>query len=349
MFISQKEKIFFIEQLFLILKGGMPISEALEVLKEEAKSRAFKKALDDILKRVLEGESLSESFKHHPKIFDNFFQNIIKIGEKSGTLEENLKYLSTYLSNYYSLGRKVKSALIYPAIIIVLAVAIALVVAFFVLPKIINVFKSLGITQLPLATRLLMGSADFLQKYWYFLLGGIILIFFFLRIIQRIKIIKFYFHKTSLFLPIYGQIVKNLTLAKFSRTFYTLLKSGVPILESFDIFIDTMTNEAFKRNLILVRAGVERGEKISQNFKKFPRYFPPVFSEMILVGEKSGSLEDSLLYLTEFYEREVDTTLKDISNLIEPVLLILVGILVCFVTLAIIVPIYNFTGSLRIR
>lgn len=348
MAVSQKEKMFFAEHLSLMLKGGASLAEVLEVLRAEAKSKTLKKALADILKRTLEGESLHASLGRHPRIFNAFFRNIVKVGEESGTLEENLKYLSESLSNDYSLGRKVLGALIYPFFIILVAVVVIIVVVFFVLPKILNLFRGLGV-QLPLSTRILVGSAVFIQKYWFVFLAVLILTPIIYKVLQKNKSFKLFSHNRMLHLPFFGPIVKNVMLARFSRTFFTLTKSGIPILEAFDICIDTLPNEAYRQKLSIVRRNIEKGERVSESVKKFPSFFPPMFIEMLVVGERSGSLEDSLLYLASFYEREVDNSLKNVANIIEPVLLIFVGVFVAFVVLAIVLPIYKFTAGIKIR
>jgi len=342
-----KEKIFFTQHLFLMIKGGIPLSEALETLKEESKSRTFKKVLSDILRRVLAGEKLSQSFSRYPRIFDRFYQSIIKIGEETGNLEGNLKYLADQLRSEYEMKRKVKGALIYPIIIVLLALVISLFITFFVLPKITNLFQILAI-QLPLPTRILIGSTLFLKRNWFSLLIFIFFLTFLFKIFSQSKFFKFHFDKISLSSPFFGQIQKNLNFARFSQSFFTLLKSGMPILEGLEICSENLPNEVFKKNLILVKYEVERGGKISQGLKN-SKIFPLIFSQMVSVGEKTGTLEESYLYLAKFYQEEVDSTLKSLSSLLEPALLILVGIFVGFVTLSIILPIYRFTGALRFR
>ncbi len=347
-FVSKKEKMFFVEHLSLMIKGGMLINEALESLKKETKSWVFKKALDDVLKKILEGESLNKSMERHPRIFNKFFRSVVKIGEESGTLDENLKYLSSSLHSEYSLRKKILGALIYPMLIMVVALTVVLIITLFVLPKLLNLFQVLEI-QLPLATRILLGSGTFLEKYWFLILGGIFLLFVIWKVLQIIKLVRFYFHKIILSFPFFGKVNKNHNLARFSRTFYTLLKSGMPILESLDVCIDVVPNEVYKKNLGLVRSEVERGEKISQGLGKFPETFPSVFTQMVLIGERSGNLEEIFLYLAKFHEREANSTIKNLSGLLEPVLLILVGLFVAFVVLSIITPIYQFTSGIRIR
>lgn len=348
LFVSQKEKMFFAEHLSLMIKGGIPISEALEILRKETKSWIFKKALDDILKRILEGERLNKSMERHPKVFNNFFRSIIRAGEEGGTLEENLKYLSFFLRSEYSLRKKILGALIYPVIILVIALVIVLIITFFVLPKLFKLFQSLEV-QLPLSTKILLSSGSFLQKYWIFILSGIFIYFLIMRILKTFRFARFYIDKRNLFLPIFGRIEKNRNLAEFSQVFSALLKSGVPILEGLDICINTLQNEVYRKKLLQIRFGVERGEKISKGLKKFPKIFPLIFSQMVLVGEKTGSLEESFLYLAEFYEREVDGAVKNLSSLIEPILLVLVGFFVAFVALSIITPIYQITSGLRVQ
>ncbi len=347
-FVSQKEKIFFTEHLSLMIKGGIPVSEAVETLKDETKSSTFKKALDNILKRILEGQRLSKSLELHPRIFNKFFCSVVRVGEESGSLEESLKYLAQQLKSDYEMRKKVRGALIYPIIIIIVALIVALAVTFFVLPKITSLFQILEI-ELPLATRVLIKAASFLKRNFILLIIGIIFLILIFKILQRLRFFKFYFDEINLSFPFVSRILKHLNLARFSRTFFTLLKSGMPILEALEICADTHPNEVFKKNLASVKLGVERGEKISQGLKESPKIFPSVFSQMIAIGERSGTLEESFLYLANFYEGEVDSVLKNLSEILEPILLILVGIFVAFIALAIIIPIYRFVGALHFR
>jgi len=351
--VSQKDKIFFTEHLSLMIKGGIPIAEALETLKEETKSKTFRKILADTLKRVLEGENLEKSFVKYPRVFDRFFLSVIRVGEKSGTLDENLKYLSSQLRKDYEMKRKITGALIYPALIFIVAIVIVLIIIYFVIPKIIPVFQSLQamgvVGSLPLATKFLLKLGTDLKKYGFLIPIVIIILFLIIQYLQRIKSIKFYFDKIILSFPFFGGISKNLNIARFSRNLYTLLKSGTSILEALEVCAEVLPNEVYKRDLISIKLGVERGEKISSGLKKLPQRFPPIFSEMILVGERTGSLEESTLYLSQFYTQEADTALQNISEVIGPVLLILIGILVVFIALATIIPIFRFIGEIKVR
>ena len=348
MSVSQKEKMFFTEHLSLMLRGKTSLIEAIEILKNETKSKTLKKTLDDVLKKVLEGESLHRSLERHSNVFDRFFQSIVRVGEESGTLEENLRYLSICLKSEYSLRRKIIGALIYPILIVITALFVIIAITIFVLPKLLTLFKSLEI-KLPLATRILLGSGSFLQKHWAFLLAGTIFLVILYRILRFSKTFGFYFDKIGLALPFFGTISKNHNLARFSRILFTLLKSGMSILEALDICIESMSNQVYKKDLGIVRIGVERGEKISQGLKQVPKTFSAIFAQMVFVGEETGTLEESMLYLAEFYESEVDSAAKGLLSIFEPALLILVGLFVAFVVLAIITPIYQFTSGLNVR
>lgn len=343
-----EQKMLLAENLSLMMRGGVSLAEALEIIAKETKSKIFKKAVLDILQRVLQGESLSRALAFHPKIFDRFFQNIVKVGEQSGQLEENLNYLSETIEREMEAAKKIKGAMIYPIIVVSLALIVAFGATFFVLPKFVNLFQTLNI-QLPLMTKVLISFTVFVKKYW---LGIVILaplLIFSFRLLGKIAAIGFWLDKIKLNLPILARIIKNRNLAFFSRNLYALLKSGTPIVDSLGIIAEIIPNKVYRQNLFSLLTGVEGGGKISENLKKFPQNFPLIFSEMILVGEKSGTLEESLLYLARRHEKEVEQTLKNLSAVLEPALLIAVGLFVAFITLSVITPIYKFTGQLRFR
>lgn len=344
----EEQKMLFSQHLSLLIKGGVSLVEGINTLKGEVKSRSFRQALDDIAKRVFAGEKLARAMSSHPRIFDKFFQNIIRVGEESGSLEENLQYLAQKLQKDIEIGKKVKAALLYPAIVVLLALAVVLLVAFFVLPQITGLFQALQIP-LPFATKLLISSISFFRSYWILGLGVVVLLALAFRISARIGSLKFFSDKLALSLPVAGRVLENFNLAYFSRNFYTLLKSGIPLLDALAVLAEIVPNKVYARNLEMVRQKVERGEKISQGLKLFSKDFPAVFAEMVVVGERAGTLEESFLYLADYHEKETDQLLKNLSALVEPLLLILVGVFVGFVALALITPVYQFTGQLRFK
>lgn len=331
-----------------MVKGGFLVSEAIEVLKEELKSKPLRRAMDDVLKRILAGESLYKSLSRYPNIFNPFYQNIIKVGEESGSLEGNLEYLAEQIQVDYDMKKKIKGAMAYPLIVITLALALAFSVTIFILPKLLNIFTILDV-KLPLSTVILIASVSFVQKYWFFLIVGIILIIIIIKLLRRILFFRYQFDKIILSLPIFGVLSKNIILSRFAQSYFTLLKSGLPTLESLEIISETISNEVFKRNMATLKLEVEKGGKISTTLKSLKGTFPVVFSQMVSVGEKSGSLENSFQYLAKFYQKEVDASLKTMTEILEPVLLVVVGLFVAFIALSIILPIYQFSGSLKLR
>jgi len=267
-----EEKIRFAEHLSLMIKGGVPLGEALEILAAESQSKIFKKALGGVSKKILSGESLANSLESYPKVFDKFFYNVVSAGEKGGTLDKNLKYLSSQLRQEFEVKNKIKGALIYPCLVIVMASGIAFFVSFFILPKITGLFKTLAI-ELPLATKILITSTSFLRQYWILTLAAIIFIILLFRIILKFNFSRFYFDKIILSLPFLSRLFKNMNLARFSRALGTLLKSGVPIVEALEICAKVLPNEVYKKNIISVKFQIERGGKINQGLKNFPGIF----------------------------------------------------------------------------
>ena len=344
--ISDLDKVFFIKHLSLMLKSGLPLRESLVIIKEEAKKRKFKEVLDDIISNIDRGRSLSYSLACHPKIFNNFYINMIKIGEDSGTLEENLNHLITQLEKNYELKQKTIAAMIYPGIILFAVITIGSFITYFILPKITIVFKVFKI-ELPLATRILIYFSEVVSNYGLFILAIIIFSFLILSLIYRIKAVKTLVHRVMLNLPILGPMTRNINLIYFTWSLGILLRSGVPLMSALDITRNTLSNITYQKQLKEMMEKVKEGKPISSFLKEKKHIFPLVLSRMIGVGEKTGSLEETLMYLGNFYESELDRSLKTFSTVFEPFLLLVVGIVIGFVAVAIISPIYEVTRGLH--
>ena len=224
--VSSKEKIFFAEHLSLMTKGGIPVNEAIETLRDETKSRVFKKALDDILKKILEGQRLSKILESHPRIFDKFFCNVVKVGEESGTLEENLKYLAQQLKSDYEMKRKVSGALIYPAIVITALFAVAAIVLIFVIPQLTEMYDDFG-AELPFVTQLLIDTSDLFVAYWWILLALFGIGGFALRSWLKTESGQRSFSKFVLKIPLYGALRQKIIMTEFARTLSLLLTAGI--------------------------------------------------------------------------------------------------------------------------
>jgi type IV pilus assembly protein PilC len=343
--VSFLDKFLFVKHLAMMIKTGLPLREAIVEIKEQTRSKKFKKVLDDIISQVDNGKSLADSLSRHPAVFDELFVNLIKAGEASGTLEDNLKYLALQLEKAHDLGKKIKAALLYPALILISTFGLVAALALFIMPKLIPLFESFDI-ELPLPTRILLWLIRIIQNYSLFVIFWVLFLALVFIFISRLRSVKTINHRIILKLPLIRKLNKNINLAYFARTLGTLVKSGVPIVEAFNITARTLSNVVYQEQLKKVTLRIQRGEAIATYFRKKPELFPPVFSRMISVGEKTGKLEESLFYLADFYENEVDSITKNISTVLEPFLLIIIGVLIGFIAVSIIMPIYEITHSL---
>lgn len=343
--VAFSEKIFFAQYLALMIKAGIPLREGIAVIQEQSKNRKFKKILEQVIRNIDRGQSLSLSLAKHPRVFSPLYTSIIQIGEESGTLEENLEYLVVLLEKNRDLRRKIKGAMVYPATILFMASILTVFITYFVMPKIIPLFESLNI-KLPLITRILIWITKTLQAYGLFILIAILFLVVILTLFYRIRLIKFLIHKLLLKLPIIGSISRNFNISQFGRTFGILFKSGLPITRALEITGDILSNLVYKREFKKIKIEVEKGKTISDYLKKKESLFPLMVSQMIRVGERAGKLEEVLFYLSGYYEKEVDKSIKKFSSFLEPLLLLIIGTIVGFIALAIISPIYEITRGL---
>jgi len=345
--IKSIDKVLFAKHLSLMLSSGVSLQQSISELYEQTSGR-LKKILKILGEEIKKGETISKALSKYEKEFGSLFINMIRIGESSGTLEESLDHLASQLEASYELKKKVKNAMIYPALVLGATVFIGFGLAIFILPKLLTFFRSLDV-KLPLLTRILLATVGNLEKYGVYYFVGLILFIILFRLILRVKRVKFFIHNLIIEIPVFGKIVKKVNLAYFSRTLATLLKSGVTIVEALDISASTLSNLAYRDALKKASANLRKGEGLSSYLKKTSRLMPGMVIKMIEIGEKSGSLEETLFYIADFYEREVDATTKNLANILEPVLLIVVGLVVGAVAISILMPIYQFTSDIQVR
>ena len=325
-------------------QSGLSILESLDIVGETARGK-MKDIIAGVKKSVESGNSLADSLGRYPKVFSGIFTSAVYAGEHSGTLSENLQNLSEQLRKEKELGSKVKGAMFYPVVVLIAAFILGMAMSFLVLPKIIPLLEGLN-TELPITTRGLIAFSHFVDKNGLPLFIGIVCgIVFFLWLVKQ-KFSKPVTHWLLLRVPIIKKIVRDSNLARFSRTLGTLLKSGLNIDEALLVTRDTLGNYYFKKATQDTAARVSKGTTLSESLSQYKKLFPKMLNRMLLVGEQSGNLEDSLLYLADFYDVEVDNATKSLSTAIEPVLLLVVGLVVGFLALSIITPIYNVTGNI---
>ena len=342
-----KDRVSFAKRLSFLMSAGIPIVDGLHVLREQATSKGQARVLDLVLVDVTNGQSLSNTFAKFPKAFDEFSIHIIKIGESSGTLAQNLEYLADELKKAQLLRRKVVGAFIYPALITVATFGITAFLMLYLFPKIMPVFASLH-TELPLPTRVVMALTVFLQ-HWGLVVVALLVVaaIGFSIALKRSKPFHKMFDRIVLKIPVVGTMIQFYNISNVSRTLSLLLKSGVKVSEALFITSDTTKNLVYKEECRNIAEVVSRGERVSSYLRKRPGTFTDVFAHLVAVGEESGTLSKTLSYLSEMYESEVEDFTKNLSTLIEPVLMILMGLLVGFIAISIITPIYSITQNLH--
>jgi len=335
----------FAKHLAIMLRAGIPVTETLKI-SESSTQGNLKKIIGETLSSVRAGHSLSSSFANYPKVFSNLFVNVTRAGERSGTLVENLENIARELKKEKELISKIKGALLYPIVVLSAAFVLGIVLAFVVLPKITPLFEGLKM-KLPFTTRVLILVSHIIQNYGAYIFPGIIIFVIFVFWLTRRSFVKPVTHWFLLHIPIVNRITKNANFSRFARTLGMLLKSGVNIDEALDITKMTMENYYFRRALDRVSRRVSMGVRLAEGLEESGNLFPLILTKMVGVGEESGKIEETLFYLGDFYEGEVDTATKALSTAIEPILLLIIGLVVGFLALSIITPIYNITGNIR--
>lgn len=345
--VSHIDKVLFTKHLSIMLKSGLTLIESLDILAEQASSWKIRRIIEHISKKVQRGERFSDGLEDYSKVFSEFYVNIVRAGELSGNLQENLDHLAVQFTKEYELTKKVKGALLYPAIVLVASAAIGFFFATYVIPQVANLFKLLKGVQLPLVTRILLRVAEITREHTFLSFftvfgGGYGIVWF-----VRRKFLAPVTHKITLSLPILRHIVQNVNIARFALVLGALLKSGIDITTCLRITSTVLSNVYYKRAVTEMVADIERGGTMSASLAKHPELFPKIVSKMIDVGERAGKLEEVLAYLSEFYELEVETTMKNLSTILEPVLLLFIGGIALAMAFAILIPIYNFITAIR--
>ncbi len=343
---SQLDVLVFTKHLATMIRAGIPVTEALETISEESKSAGFKKVISDVLSKVTNGSSLYEALSAHKRVFDPFYISLIQISEESGTLDENLDFIAKQLAKNYSLKKKIQGAMLYPMLILVSTIVMGGFIAFFILPQLTDFFSAFNM-ELPITTKVLIFVANAFKFHGIEIVLSVVSALVVLKIVLNTPLIKPLWHSALLRIPVIGSFISNAELAQFARNFGILIKSGVPIAHSIDITADTLSNLSYKHDLQNIGKSLSKGKNISETLREKHFYeFPSLVTKMISVGEKTGKLDESLLYLGEYYEEEIDNFSKNLTTILEPIMLIGIGLMVGFVALAIITPIYQFTGSI---
>jgi len=344
--IPEHQKIIFSRNLGSMINAGLSLAKALNILEKQITNKRFKKIIESLETEIKNGKTLSQSCSEYPDIFPKIFISMVKAGEESGKLSESLQILANQMEGTYKLKKKVKGAMIYPGIILAVMLIIASLLLIFVVPSITATFKDLNI-QLPFLTRLLINTSDFLKNNILLTLSTVALLVVAFYLFARSKFGGKIFDFISLRLPVVGELVKETNSARITRTISSLLSSGVPYPEAVSITRDVVQNAYFKEMLTTAIDTVEKGGAISAVFMDNTKLCPVFVAEMVVVGEETGRLPSMLMEVAVFYEESVDQQTKNMSTIIEPVLMVFIGLAVGFFALAIIKPIYSLTDSIQ--
>ena len=343
--LSTKEKMFFARHMSVMARAGIPTLEILAILKKQSQSGSFRKILDQMIVGVRNGRFLSDTLEKYKRVFGEFFINLIRVGEVSGTLSDNLEYLAESLRKKKELESKVRGAMIYPIIILIATVGISAVLMFYIFPKILPVFRSMKVA-LPLTTRIFIFVSTFFIEHGLIAGIGIVVIVAGIFLLLKIPKINYGWNYLLLHVPVFKNMIQHYNLVTYSRSMSMLLKSGVPIVQALNITERTLQNPVYKKRLKNIALQVNQGDFVSNHMVNDEFLFPLIFTQMLAVGERTGKLYETGLYLADYYESELDGSTKALSNILEPMLLVMMGGIVAFVALSIITPIYAYTSSL---
>jgi len=342
--VKEDDLVIFSRQLATMVEAGIPILQGLDALQEQITAPYFHSVIVAVRDDIQTGSSLSASFAKHPKVFDSLFVNMVKVGETGGVLSAILDRIASYMEKTIRLKRKVKSALIYPAVVVTMAILITIVLLVKVVPTFASIYASFD-SELPAMTQMLISVSDFLKSYLLFVVIALGAVVFLLQRWYQTDKGKLAIDRAILRIPIFGELIRKVAISRFSRTLSTLLQTGVPILESLDIVGKSSGNRVIEGVVENVKNNVREGESIATPLVK-SGVFPPMVTRMISIGEKSGQLEKMLTKIAEFYDDQVDAAVAGLTSIIEPLIIGVLGIVVGFIVISLFLPIINITQIL---
>ena len=343
--VSLEDKIFFTKNLQMMLSGGLSMSRSLKTIATQVKSERLRGILLSIREDIQQGRTLSESMSSYPDVFSKMFVSIIKLSEETGQIEENLDILINQFQKEHQLKSEVKGALIYPAVIVFAMIGVGLAMLILVVPRLSDTFSAMD-TELPITTRFFIWLGDFAASYWYLVPIIIIGAIFSIKMIYKTKKGREIFDSLILKIPVVSETVKKINTARIARTLNSLLSSGISLLKSLEIIAESTTNVHFENALMDSSESIQRGDKLSESMRPHINLFSFLLIQMIEVGEETGKTSDVLAETADFLEEEVFSSMKNLTSIIEPVLMIIVGTAVGFFAFSMLIPIYSLLEAL---
>ncbi|OGL39487.1 MAG: type II secretion system protein GspF [Candidatus Schekmanbacteria bacterium RIFCSPHIGHO2_02_FULL_38_11] len=343
--IKPQEISLFSRQLATLLKAGLPLIMALNALIDQFEGSKIRKVIYQIREKVNEGSSLANALSDHPRYFSDLYVSMVRAGEASGALDIVLERLAEFSEKQNELKNKIRATLAYPVIMCVIGFAILGFLFTYVIPKVTSIFEQTK-QALPLPTLLLIGISSFLKKFWLVIVVAIIVAYVMIKRTLKTEKGRYFYDNLKLKLPIFGSLFQKIAISRFARTLGTLLNSGIPILQSLDIVKTVVANKVLHKAIEDAGQNISEGADIATPLKK-SKMFPPIVIHMVATGERSGQLENMLLKVAESYDSETDSTIKALTSLMEPIMIVLMGIAVGFVVIAILLPIFDMTKGIR--
>ncbi|MHB8347680.1 MAG: type II secretion system F family protein [Acidiferrobacterales bacterium] len=335
--------IFFCRQMYTLLKAGVPIMQSLRGLRDSTQNPALAEVIGNIAEGLDSGMDLTSAVRRHPKVFSNLFASLVQVGETTGNLAEAFLQLGAYLEREKDTRERIKQALRYPTIV-AFAITVALfIINIFVIPAFAKVYAGFH-AKLPLPTRLLIATSHFMVHYWGLVLGAAVAVVLATRSWLRTTDGRYRWHRARLKLPVVGRILYSATLGRFARSLAVTLKAGVPLVQGMSVVARAVDNDFVSERIAQMRDGVERGESITR-CATATGLFPPLVLQMIAVGEESGALDQLLVEVADYYEREVDYDLRNLNTAIEPILISIIGVIVLILALGVFLPMWDLARA----
>ena len=341
--VRQKDLVLFSRQLSTLIGARVPILQALRILESQISNKTLIGIMRDVISSIENGESFSLALSKHPKVFSNIYISLVRSGEVSGALNKSLNYLADQLEKDYELRSKVKSAMTYPAFVILTLGIVGVLMFKFVLPKLVDVLKSQGAT-LPTISKVLIAITDWFQVFWWVVILAVLGVILGVRFYIFTLTGRYQWDTLKIRIPIFKEIFQKIYLARFSRNLSTLVAGGLPIIQSLKIISEVMNNVIYRDIVVEASVRLADGKSISESLSGY-REFPPIVVQMISVGEQTAQLDDILAKLASFYEKEVDTTVSTLTTLMEPIIMIILGLGVGALVAGVLLPIYNLAST----
>ena len=343
--VSLLDLVFFSRQMYTLLKAGVPILQALQGLRESTQNAALAKVIGNIREGLDAGLDLTGALSRHPQVFSPLFVSMVQVGETSGSLPEAFLQLSLYLERDKDTRDRIKQATRYPTMVIGAIVVAMFIINLFVIPTFAKIYEGFH-AKLPWATQILIATSNFTVRYWYLIIIGAVVLALGTRMYIKTPEGRYRWHRYKLKIPLVGPILFRATLGRFARSMAIILKAGVPLVQGMTVISRAVDNDFIGERILQMRDGVERGENITRTASA-TGLFPPLVIQMISVGEETGAVDNLLLEVAEYYEREVDYDLKNLSSAIEPILIVVIGIIVMILALGVFLPMWDLARAAR--